>query len=188
MRHYKPIPWPNIPVAKILDIITLGNLELERVEPLDTATQDLIAKMLNVDPTRCEGYKIMLVYIPAGKKLWIHSDRRSETTDLNKLSQALFLPLTGCDKLHWSWFECIDPSQIFYHKQDGKWRSVQMLPHTAAKEIETVPADRTMATDIATWHSLRNESDTPAVALSFRLVPWSWEEFSTCADLPPINL
>jgi hypothetical protein len=188
MRHYKPIIWPNIPVSQILDIITLGNLELERVEPLDKPTQELIAKILNIDPTRCEGYKIMLVYIPAGKKLWIHSDKPTETTDLNKLAQAVFLPLTSCKKLHWSWFECTDTSKIFYYGQGNKWQTVPMLPYDAAREIETVSADNAMVTDIATWHSLRNDGDTPAIALSFRIVPWSWEEFSTCVDLPPINL
>ena len=188
MRHHTPISWSNIPVSQILDIITIANPDLERVEPLDKATQEAIAKMLNIDLAQCTGYKIMLVYMPVGKKLWIHSDKPKETNDPGKLGQAVFLPLTSCEQLHWSWFECTDPSQIFYHGEKGKWQTVPMIPYTAAKEIETVSANKPMITDIGTWHALRNDSDTPEIALSFRLLPWSWEEFSTSINLPPINL
>ena len=187
MQHYTLISWPNIPVSQILDIITIHNLELERVEPLDKDIQNIIAKILNIDVRQCTDYKIMLVYIPVGKKLWIHSDKPKETTDPGKLGQALFLPLTSCEKLYWSWFECTDPSQIFYYGEEGKWQTVPMLPYAAAKEIETVSANNTMITDIGTWHALRNESDTPEIALSFRLLPWSWEEFSSSTTLPPIE-
>ena len=179
MKHYMPIPWTNIPVTQILDVISIGNLELERVEPLNKATQEKIAKLLNIDLSQYTGCKIMLVYMPAGKKLWIHSDKPKETKELGKSGQAVFLPLTSCNKLHWSWFECTDSSKIFHYSEKDMWQTVPMIPYSAAKEIETVTADRTMITDIGTWHALRNESDTAEIALSIRISPWSWEEYST---------
>ena len=188
MNHFKLINWPAIPSAQILDIIKIADPESEKVQALDKITQEMIIKLLNIELSQGSGYKIMLVYIPPNKKLWIHSDKPTETMDRNKLAQAVFLPLTSCKNLYWSWFECIDPSKIFYHGQGDKWQAVPMLPYDAAREIETVSADKTMITDIATWHSLRNDSATPEIALSFRVVPWSWEEFSICIDLPPIKL
>ena len=180
MNHYNPISWPTIPVSQILDIITISDVNLEKVQALDKATKETIIKLLNIELTQGSDYKIMLVYMPPGKKLWIHSDKPVETKDLGKSEKAIFLPLTSCEKLHWSWFECIDHSQIIYHGEKGMWQQViPMMPYSAAKEIETVSANKTMITDIGTWHALSNESDTPEIALSIRILPWSWEEFST---------
>jgi mannose-6-phosphate isomerase-like protein (cupin superfamily) len=187
MRHYKSIIWPNIPTSKILDIIEISDYELEKVQMLDRDIQKLIIKLLNIDLSPDSGYKIMLVYMPPGKKLWIHSDKPRETKDLGKLGQAIFLPLTSCKKLHWTWFECIDSSQIFYHGEQDMWQPIPMLPYAAANEVETVSADTTMITDIGTWHSLRNDSDTAEIALSIRISPWSWEEFSTSVIPLPIS-
>ena len=188
MNHFKLINWPAIPSAQILDIIKIADPESEKVQALDKITQKMIIKLLNIELSQGSGYKIMLVYMPAGKKLWIHSDKPKETNDLGKLGQAVFLPLTSCDKLHWSWFECMDPSKIFYHGDEGNWQTVPMIPYTAAKEIETVSANRTMITDIGTWHALRNDSDITQIALSIRILPWSWEEFSTSIIPFPVTL
>jgi hypothetical protein len=187
MQHYKKILWHNIPVAQILDIISIYKPDCEQVSPLDNSTQVKIASMLNIDLSQCTWYKIMLVYMPVGKKLWIHSDKTIEVTAPGKLGQAIFLPLTSCKNLHWSWFECIDNSKIIYHGEEGNWKTIPMLPYDAATEVETVCGDSIMITDIGTWHSLRNESEVPEIALSIRLMPWSWEDFST-NTLPPIKL
>jgi mannose-6-phosphate isomerase-like protein (cupin superfamily) len=188
MNHYKPISWPIIPVSQILEIITISEPELAKVQALDKSTQEMIIKLLNIEISQGSGYKIMLVYMPPGKKLSIHSDKPKETKDLGKIRQSVFLPLTSCRKLHWSWFECIDPSQIFYHGEKDMWQTIPMLPYSAAKEIETVSADRTMITDIGTWHALSNDNDIPEIALSIRISPWSWEEFSTNIIPFPITL
>jgi hypothetical protein len=187
MLHYKPIIWPAVALANILDIIRIDQPDLERVAPLDSATQIKIADMLGVERDLCTVCRIMLVYVPAGKKLWIHSDKPRETSDPGKLGQAVFLPLTDCVRLHWSWYECTDPEKIFYHGEAGKWQTVPMIPDSAAREIETTPASQAMITDIGTWHSLRNLSDTAEIALSFRLMPWSWQDFSQDTALPPIR-
>jgi len=182
-----PIFWPTIPVSQILDIITISDPNLEKVQALDKSTQEMIIKLLNIELSQDSGYKIMLVYIPPNKKLWIHSDKPKETKDLGKLGQAVFLPLSSCDKLHWSWFECTDSSKIFYYGEKDMWQTIPMLPYSAAREIETVTADRTMITDIGTWHALRNESDTAQIALSIRISPWSWEDFSSSVIPFPIT-
>ena len=187
MNHYNSISWPLIPTAEILDIIPIFDPELAKVQTLDSTTKETIIKLLNIELTQVSGYKIMLVYMPPGKKLWIHSDKPRETKDLGKLGQAVFLPLTSCDKLYWSWFECTDSSKIFYHGDEGNWQTIPMLPYSAAKEIETVTADRTMITDIGTWHALRNESDIAQIALSIRISPWSWEDFSSSVVPFPIT-
>lgn len=188
MNHYKLIHWPTIPTAQILDIIKISEHSLEKVQALDRDIQKMIIKLLNIEISQSSGYKIMLVYMPPGKKLWIHSDKPKETKDLGKLKKAVFLPLTSCDKLHWSWFECIDPSQIFYHGETDMWQIIPMLPYSAAKEIETVSANNTMITDIGTWHALRNDSDSAEIALSIRITPWSWEELKTSVIPFPITL
>jgi mannose-6-phosphate isomerase-like protein (cupin superfamily) len=188
MNHHKLISWPPIPTAEILDIIKISDPELAKVQNLDKATQEMIIKLLDIGISQNSHYKIMLVYMPPHKKLWIHSDKPKETTDPGKSEKAVFLPLTSCEKLHWSWFECTDTSQIFYHGEKSMWQQViPMLPYSAAKEIETVPANKTMITDIGTWHALRNESDTPEIALSIRVLPWSWEEFSSISIPLPIT-
>ena len=189
MNHFKLINWPAIPSAQILDIIKIADPESEKVQALDKITQEMIIKLLNIELSQGSGYKIMLVYMPPGKKLWIHSDKPVETKDLGKSEKAIFLPLTSCEKLYWSWFECIDPSQIIYHVEKGMWQQViPMMPYSAAKEIATVSANKTMITDIGTWHALSNESDTPEIALSIRILPWSWEKFSTNVIPFPITL
>jgi mannose-6-phosphate isomerase-like protein (cupin superfamily) len=188
MNHYNSISWPLIPTAEILDIIPIFDPELAKVQTLDITTKETIIKLLNIELTQGSDYKIMVVYMPPGKKLWIHSDKPVETKEPGKSQKAIFLPLTSCEKLHWSWFECTDTSQIFYHVEKGMWQQViPMMPYSAANEIETVPANKTMITDIGTWHALRNESDTPEIALSIRVLPWSWEEFSSISIPFPIT-
>jgi hypothetical protein len=187
MLHYKPIIWPAARPADILSIITIDQPDVERVAPLDSATQIKIADMLGVDRDLCTVCRIMLVYVPAGKKLWIHSDKPRETTDPGKLGQAVFLPLADCELLHWSWYECTDNEKIFYHGESGKWQTVPMIPDDAAREIETTSAGQAMITDIGAWHALRNLHNTAAIALSFRLMPWSWEDFSPDTTAPPIR-
>jgi hypothetical protein len=188
MNHYNPIFWPTIPASQILDIITISEPDLSKVQALDKATQEMIIKLLNIEISQGSGYKIMLVYMPPSTKLSIHSDKPKETKDFEKVRKSVFLPLTNCSKLHWSWFECTDPSQIFYHGEKDMWKTIPMLPYNAANEIETVSADRTMITDIGTWHALRNDNDIPEIALSIRISPWSWEEFSTNTIPFPITL
>ena len=187
MNHFKLIHWPTIPTEQILDIIKIADPELEKVQALDRDIQKMIIKLLNIEINQGFEYRIMLVYIPPGKKLWIHSDKPKETKDLGKVSQAVFLPLTSCEKLHWSWFECTDPSKIFYHGEKNMWQIIPMLPYSAAKEIETVSANNTMITDIGTWHALRNDSDTAEIALSIRIPPWSWEDLRTSVIPFPIT-
>lgn len=187
MLHYKIISWPTILASQILGHIMIEQPDLERVAPLSKPVQETIMKELSVNLDLCSLYRIMLVYVPAGKKLSIHSDRTTENLGLDKLGQSVFLPLSNCNNLHWSWFKCIDSEKIFYYKNEGNWNTVPMLPHDAATEIDTIVGNNTMITDIATWHSLRNDGNDPAVALSIRLMPWSWEDFGTCTALPPLR-
>jgi hypothetical protein len=186
MLHYKIISWPTIPVSQILDHIMIDQPNLERVALLSNPVQAMLMTELSIDLELTSLYRIMLVYIPAGKKLCIHSDRTTENLGPDKLGQSVFLPLKNCDKLYWSWYECIDSEKIFYHKNEGNWNTVPMLPYEAANEIDTVAASHSMITDIATWHALRNVGDKPAIALSIRLMPWSWQDFATCVILPPL--
>jgi mannose-6-phosphate isomerase-like protein (cupin superfamily) len=61
-----------------------------------------------------------------------------------------------------------------------------MVPVTATKAVEKIKCNSAFIADIGTWHSLKNFSNKPAVALSIRLMPWSWEDFKT-SSLPPMK-
>jgi mannose-6-phosphate isomerase-like protein (cupin superfamily) len=61
-----------------------------------------------------------------------------------------------------------------------------MIPESATRAVEKIKCDSAFIADIGSWHSLKNFSNKPAVALSIRVMPWSWEDFKT-SGLPPIE-
>jgi mannose-6-phosphate isomerase-like protein (cupin superfamily) len=182
-----PIFWPTIPASQILDIITISDINLEKVQAVDKATKETVIKLLNIELTQGSDYKIMLVYMPPGKKLWIHSDKPVDIPEDIRIAQAVLLPLKSCDNLVWNWYKATDSSRIQYTGEPGSWKRVPFLPRDASNLIDTVICNRPFISDIGTFHALENTGDEPAIAISIRLMPWSYGTVQTCNELPPIS-
>jgi hypothetical protein len=191
MAYFKTINWNTIPIEQILANITISSYSREQVVPLDKKTQIEILKLLGVDLTQLDSFKIMVVYMPSKTQLSIHSDKAKETTDLNKLHRCIFLPLKSCKQLTWSWYEITDPSKIYFYGEPENWQTVPMIEKAYAKELDSICCDKPFLSDIGTFHALKNDGDGPAIGLSFRLMPWSWnsiEEDPLLPSVPGISL
>lgn len=187
MRYYKPVNW-NIPSAdQILELISIPSNNQATVSPIDLATQKVILNLLKVNLDECSNHNIMLVHFPPHTHINIHSDKPKYTKEPGKLDQAIIIPLKSCEQLHWSWYEVLDDSKIYHYGESANWKMVPMIPFTAAKEIETTMCDKTFISDIGSFHALRNTGNNTAIAISIRLMPWGWEDFTTCNSLPPIE-
>jgi hypothetical protein len=187
MDYYKLIEWNNVDIDKILSIIDSPNYLREQVIPLTIEKQLEIFKVLKIDVELCTAYRIMLVYMPPNSRISIHSDKPRETNEPGKLHRCIILPLVSCEQLIWTWYEPTDPSQIFYYGETGNWKTVPMIPDAYARALDTIVCDKPFLSDIGTFHALRNNSDKPAIAISIRVMPWSWETLNTEPSMPPVN-
>jgi len=186
MTYYNLINWDSVPIDKILSAIPIPAYTRGEVVPIARNIQFEIFNMLNVDLSKCTVAKIMLVYLPPKSRITIHSDQPKETTDPAKLNRCIFLPLKSCEQLIWSWYEVTDPTKIYYYGEAQNWQTVPMVPYPYAKEIASVPCNKSFLSDIGNFHALRNEADEPAIGISIRLMPWAWDPLGTEPLLPPI--
>lgn len=186
MEYFKTVSWPNVPVEKLLSIIPIPPTTQAIVRPIDRQLQLVIFKLLDIDITDCSAYNLMLVYFPPHSQINIHSDKPIDELEHLRISQGVILPLKDCEQLVWSWYEATDPKAIFHKSEKGSWKTVPMIPSFAAKEIESTVCDKPFISDIATFHALKNNSDKPAIAISIRLMPWSYGTVQECTDLPTI--
>lgn len=186
MDYYKSINWDSAPIEEILSIVTVQNEDREQVVPLNKETEQKVLELLNVDMSKIDMRKIMLVYFPPSKSISIHSDKPRETDDPGKLHRCIILPLKNCESLVWTWYEAIDPSKIFYYGEAANWKTVPMIHHDNAKALKTITCKEPFLSDIGTFHALRNLSNKPAIALSIRLMPWAWDNLETEPILPPV--
>jgi hypothetical protein len=128
----------------------------------------------------------MIVYFPPLGSVNIHSDKPVEDLPEGKLDQCIIVPIDNFQDVEWTWYEVLDYSKIYHYGQKENWKTVPMVPVTATKAVEKIKCNSAFIADIGTWHSLKNFSNKPAVALSIRLMPWSWEDFKT-SSLPPMK-
>lgn len=185
MSHFKRVKLDSVPFADILTNITIPNGP-GQVTPLPNDVKVKLAELLKIDLSQCVQSRIMLVYFPPFGSVNIHSDKPVEDLPEGKLDQCLIVPIDNFQDVEWTWYKVIDHSKIYHYGQKENWKTVPMVPPTAATAIEKTKCDSAFIADIGTWHSLKNFSAKPALALSIRLMPWSWQEFATCQESPPV--
>lgn len=188
MTYFKRIQWLNVPVDTILQNITAPKTtgRVGQVVPLPYDIKSKIASMLKIDLAQCSESRIMLVYFPPLGFVNVHSDKPVQDIAEGKLSQCVILPLANFHDVEWTWHEITDSSKIYHHGETQNWKTVPMVPNDATRPIETIRCDSPFIADIGTWHSLKNFSKQPAIALSIRLMPWSYQDFKTCQTPPPV--
>jgi len=187
MNYYKSVVWNNILTDNILSVIGSVEYSSSQVVPLSKDKQVEIFNILKIDNTEYTTAKIMLVYLPPNTRFSIHSDKPKETKDPRKSCRCLFLPLKSCDKLTWSWYEVTDSTKVFYYGEANNWPIVPMISDSFALELDTVMCDKPFISDIGTFHSLRNDGNNSAIALSIRLMPWTCDNIDVDPILPPIH-
>jgi hypothetical protein len=186
MQHYKLVNWaPDL--EKLLSVIPIQDSGKAYVKPIDMTIQRIIFKLLGVDILKCNQYNLMLVYFPPKSQINIHSDKPVDIPEDIRIAQAVLLPLKSCDNLVWNWYEATDSSRIQYNGDPGSWKRVPFLPRDASNLINTVICNQPFISDIGTFHALENTGDEPAIAISIRLMPWSYGTVQTCNELPPIS-
>jgi len=185
MNHYKPVQW-SAPVDTLLSLIPVAEYATAQVRPINIAVQHTIFKLLNIGISKCEHYNIMLVYFPPNSKIDIHSDKPVDIPEEIRISQGIILPLQSCDNLIWNWYKAVNPEAIYHYGEEGNWKRVPFLRPWGSELIETVSCSKPFISDIGTFHALENRSDQTALAISIRLMPWSYGTVQTCDALPPI--
>jgi hypothetical protein len=187
MSFYKDIKWDNIPIDKLLEVISIPSNPKPYVSPIAIDIQYQIFELLGINYKECTDYNIMLVHLPPQSKFTIHSDVPIDIPKgEGKLEQAVFFPLKFCEEVTWSWYKVNEPTKIFAHGEGTDYRAVPMVTDDAVTKIGITGGNKPMLTDIGTWHRLTNSSTESAYAISFRFMPWGWQPFNDCVDLPPI--
>jgi hypothetical protein len=185
MTYFKRVKLDNIPYAEILKNLTIPS-GAGQVSPLPHDVKFKLAELLKIDLDQCVQSRIMIVYFPPLGSVNIHSDKPVEDLPEGKLDQCIIVPIDNFQDVEWTWYEVLDYSKIYHYGQKENWKTVPMVPVTATKAVEKIKCNSAFIADIGTWHSLKNFSNKPAVALSIRLMPWSWEDFKT-SSLPPMK-
>jgi hypothetical protein len=186
MSFYKNIKWDNVPIDTLLEIIPIPADVKPYVSPIPLSVQYKIFDLLGIDIKECDTHNVMLVHLPPNSRFGIHSDKPVKTRDAGKLEQAVFLPLTSCQNVVWSWYGVTRPSKIYHFGEEKDWQVVPFVPDDAAIELENTKCDRPFITDIGTWHRLTNTGSESEFGISIRLMPWGWQPFKDCVELPPI--
>jgi hypothetical protein len=186
MSYFKRVKLDNIPFAEILTHITIPNGG-GQVVPLSHEVKFKLAELLKIDLDQCVQSRIMLVYFPPFGFVNIHSDKPVEDLPEGKLDQCVIVPIDNFQDVEWTWYEILDHSKIYHYGQKENWKTVPMIPPTATNAVEKIKCNSAFIADIGTWHSLKNFSTKPAIALSIRLMPWSYQDFKTCQTLPPVS-
>jgi hypothetical protein len=184
MSFYKDIKWDNKPIDKLLEVISIPINPRPYVAPIDQDTQLKIVDVLGIDIKKYNYHNFMLVHLKPNSKFTIHSDKPLHTLEDGKLEQAIFVPLQNCENVKWYWYELIDQSKVFYHSED--YKPVPMILDDAAREVAQTDGNKAMITDIGNFHRLTNTGTDSAYALSLRFMPWGWQPFKDCVELPPI--
>jgi len=189
MSYYKEINWKDLPINEMLTHIKVPNSAAHdhgNVIAIDQVTQNILFQLLSIDIRACSESKIMLVHFPPHTTINIHSDKPVEYIPEGKVDQCVFLPLVSCEELEWSWYNVIDQSKIFFHGSNGNWKTVPMVQYNNAEKVQSVVCDQPFIANIGEYHALRNHSPNTAIGISIRLMPWSYQQFLTCDELPPI--
>ena len=184
MEYYKLINWAT-PVNELLSTIPVFESDIAYVRPLPIDVQHKIFNLLNIDISHCNTYNVMLVRFPPNTHINIHSDKPVDIPEDRRISQAIILPIENCSNLVWNWYEVADPSAVYYYGEEGSWKRVSFLQRWGSKLIESTMCDKPFISDIGTFHALENTSDKTALAISIRLMPWSYQTIQT-TELPPI--
>lgn len=187
MEYYKRITWENLPIKELLSAIVIPDTTQAIVRPISLPIQHLIFKLLKINIDKCPAFNIMLVYFPPNTQINIHSDMPPGEPEGMRIQQGIILPLADCDQLVWSWYEPTNPADVYYKGENNSWKTVPMLPRASAKVISSTVCDKPFISDIGTFHALRNNSSKPAIAISIRLMPWSYSTVQECEELPPID-
>ena len=187
MEYYKRVTWGNLPIKELLAALVIPDTTQAIVRPISLPIQHLIFRWLKIDLEKCSAFNIMLVYFPPGSQINIHSDMPPSEPEGMRIQQGVILPLENCDNLTWAWFEPTDPAAIFYKGESNSWKTVPMLPRASANLVASTVCDKPFISDIGTFHALKNSSDKPAIAISIRLMPWSYNTVQDSSELPPID-
>lgn len=185
MEYFKLINWEPS-TSQLLSTMPIFESDKAYVRPLPIDVQHKIFNLLNIDISDCNTYNVMLVRFPPNTHIGIHSDKPVDIPEDRRISQAIILPLENCSNLVWNWYEAVDSNAVYYYGEAGSWKRVSFLHKWGSKLVESTMCDKPFISDIGTFHALRNDGDQLALAISIRLMPWSYKTVQDCEELPPI--